>query len=388
VRVAVAAALIFALAPTPAGAPGTSADERDLAPIARPVVDDGPRLVRRELVAAAGGSQRRYVRAVRDLVENRFDVDALPWNAPITVWTVEDEIIAFDVTSPAGARLFATRLATLQAGVASERWVFDDGTSLDGPTLSRPVRYHAVSSRIGRREHPLRKQVRFHAGTDYAAPIGTPVRAVADGVVTKADRNWTAGNFIVIRHDDGAETKYLHLHARARSAVPGARVRQGEVIGAVGKTGRVTGPHLHFELRTAWKAPLDPVIALWPAGEHIADEGRLRALRLRRDLLRTWLADGSRALFDPLLRAPLGLADEPLLEPDRRALLPPLAPLRGRAAHARLLPPPTRRRRRGVSTARPLFDDAAALRLVDGVDPLLVRAVELGLDFPDDPRFA
>src|SRR5687767_6681685 len=98
------------------------------APRMQPVVQGDPSIVRRELWAGAGGAQRKWVRAVRDLVEDRFDVDALEWGTPITVWTVEDELIAFDVD---GA--FATRVPLSSGGV---RWIFDDGSSLDGPVLA------------------------------------------------------------------------------------------------------------------------------------------------------------------------------------------------------------------------------------------------------------
>lgn len=383
-RAAVVIAGIFALAPTRAGAPGMGAP---LPPAFVPVVEEHPTIVRRDLVAAAGDHDRRWVRAVRDLVEARFDVDALPSWAPITVWTVADELVAFEVTTPEGETAFATRASLARDGAVTERWVFEDGTSLDGPVLARPVRYHAMSSKIGRREHPLRRRIRFHAGTDYAAPVGTPVRAVADGVVVRSERSWTAGNYIIIRHDGpaaGLETKYLHLHRRAAGIAPGVRVRQGQLIGEVGKTGRVTGPHLHFEVRR-FRAPLDPTMTSWPAAAVIADARALRGVRLQRELLRRLDGQSRSALLVPLARPTTFVERASLPERDPRALLPPLAPLRP-VARARLTPPlPARRRRRPLAPMKPLFDDGVGDLVLK--DPLLRRAIQLALDFPDDPTF-
>ena len=98
------------------------------------------------------------------------------------------------------------------------RWIFDDGSSLDGAHMARMVRYQAVSSKMGYREHPIRRKLKWHAGTDFAAPIGTPVRAFADGTILKADKNWVSGRFIAIKHDDGHVSKYLHLDAFAPKA--------------------------------------------------------------------------------------------------------------------------------------------------------------------------
>ncbi|HZW27737.1 MAG TPA: M23 family metallopeptidase [Trueperaceae bacterium] len=97
---------------------------------------------------------------------------------------------------------------------------------------------------------------RYHAGVDWAAPTGTPVRAARDGVVVRAGWWSTYGNAVAIDHGDGSETRYAHLsavHVRA-----GDVVRQGDVVGLVGSTGASTGPHLHFELRFGAQA-VDPL---------------------------------------------------------------------------------------------------------------------------------
>ncbi|HEY4222685.1 MAG TPA: M23 family metallopeptidase, partial [Myxococcota bacterium] len=220
-----------------------------------PVVDGDARVIRHELSVSDGGAGRKYVRAVRDLVEDRLDVDALPAGAPLTVWTVDDDVVAFSVEGR-----FAARADTGDDGA---RWAFDDGSTLDGPMLSRPVRYLAVASRIGVRNHPVTHRVTWHAGTDYAAPIGTPVRADKDGTISRYVRSFTGGNILIIAHDDGSETRYMHLNAKAPGIDEKTRVHQGELVAFVGKTGRVTGPHLHFEYRDRNRTPVDTVVARW-----------------------------------------------------------------------------------------------------------------------------
>jgi murein DD-endopeptidase MepM/ murein hydrolase activator NlpD len=345
-----------------------------------PRADDAPRVVRRDTVTGAGAPDRRFVRAVRDLVENRFDVDALPWETRISFWTVDNELVAFSILRDAelGGPVHATRVVTEGDEV---RWILQDGSSLDGPTLSRPVRYTAISSKVGLREHPIRRQVKFHAGTDYAAPVGTPIRSIAHGKVVKSGKNWVSGNWLAIRHDDGSVSKYLHLDAIERGIIEGARVGQGETIGYVGKTGRVTGPHLHFELRDRFGYPVDMSSARWPAARRLDDVSARRAFEQRFALLRTWRGDGSRAWRAPLLTPRDAVGSAPPQTEPPQALLPPLPPVRAGSARARLTPPPARVRRRKLACATPLFPN------VRSDDPLLARTVALASEFPDDPAF-
>jgi murein DD-endopeptidase MepM/ murein hydrolase activator NlpD len=88
----------------------------------------------------------------------------------------------------------------------------------------------------------------MHRGTDFAAPIGTPILAAGDGVIERASPFSTYGNYIRIRHGGGYETAYAHMLRFGRGISPGARVVQGQIIGYVGTTGRSTGPHLHYEV--------------------------------------------------------------------------------------------------------------------------------------------
>jgi murein DD-endopeptidase MepM/ murein hydrolase activator NlpD len=105
-----------------------------------------------------------------------------------------------------------------------------------------------ISSRFGMRVHPVLKRRKFHNGVDFAAPRGTPVRAVADGVVTFAGWSGGAGKMVKIKHD-GFESGYAHLASITRDVRVGQRIEAGETIGGVGATGLATGNHLHFTIR-------------------------------------------------------------------------------------------------------------------------------------------
>ncbi len=126
-----------------------------------------------------------------------------------------------------------------------------EGRPMKKAFLKSPVKYSRISSRFNpRRFHPILKRVRPHLGTDYAAPRGTPILAVADGRVTKASYSRGNGNYVKIKHDDTYQTQYLHMSKFAKGISPGAHVKQGQVIGYVGSTGLATGPHVCFRF---WK---------------------------------------------------------------------------------------------------------------------------------------
>lgn len=146
------------------------------------------------------------------------------------------------------------------------------GKNLRKNFLSAPLSFTArVSSKFGMRVHPITRRRAQHNGIDYAAPSGTPVLCVADGVVTA--KGWDGGgggNRLWIRHAQGLESAYLHLRGFAKGISTGTRVRQGQVIGYVGSTGRSTGPHLDFRIRQKGKyinpaktpsTPTDPISA-------------------------------------------------------------------------------------------------------------------------------
>lgn len=155
----------------------------------------------------------------------------------------------------------------------SDRFYAADGSNLRKAFLKAPLKFTRVSSKFTmHRKHPITGQVRPHTGVDYAAPMGTPVVALGDGTVLSAA--WTdngGGNMIKIRHNATYTTAYLHLKGFAKGIRKGAKVRQGQVIGYVGSTGRSTGPHLDFRV---WKngTPIDPLKMKSPAAPPLPQE--------------------------------------------------------------------------------------------------------------------
>lgn len=127
----------------------------------------------------------------------------------------------------------------------------EEGNSMKKMFLKSPVKFSRISSRFNlKRFHPVTKSVKAHLGTDYAAPYGTPILATADGVVEDAKFKVYNGNYVKIRHNGQYKTQYLHMSKIAKGLRPGARVKQGDVIGYVGSTGLATGPHVCYRF---WK---------------------------------------------------------------------------------------------------------------------------------------
>ena len=124
-----------------------------------------------------------------------------------------------------------------------------EGRSLAKNFLKTPVKFTRISSGFGMRVHPVTHMLKKHLGTDYAAPVGAPVWAMADGVILQKGYSRTNGNYIAIRHRNGYETYYLHLSRFHPSVSVGMRVRQKDIIGYVGATGLATGPHLHLGVK-------------------------------------------------------------------------------------------------------------------------------------------
>lgn len=135
----------------------------------------------------------------------------------------------------------------------------EQGKNLRKNFLRAPLSFQArVSSRFGMRVHPITRIRRPHNGVDYAAPTGTPVMAVADGVVIRKYFERGGGNTLKVRHGQGLESGYLHLSRFAKGIAQGSKVKQGQVIGYVGSTGMSTGPHLDFRIWRSGK-PIDPL---------------------------------------------------------------------------------------------------------------------------------
>jgi murein DD-endopeptidase MepM/ murein hydrolase activator NlpD len=133
-----------------------------------------------------------------------------------------------------------------------EKGYFDEkGNNLKRAFLKAPVKFSRISSGYSmKRFHPVQKRFKAHLGTDYAAPTGTPIVAVGDGVISEAKYKPNNGNYVKMRHNSVYETQYLHMSKIKAGIKPGTRVHQGDVIGYVGSTGLATGPHVCFRF---WK---------------------------------------------------------------------------------------------------------------------------------------
>lgn len=141
-----------------------------------------------------------------------------------------------------------------------------DGLKTRGALLRTPVDGARMTSGFGMRRHPILGYSKMHKGVDFGAPTGTPIFAAGDGTVEKASWFNAYGNYVRIRHSGSLKTAYAHLSRYAKGIKPGVRVKQGQVIGYVGSTGRSTGPHLHYEILVnnkqvnpaTFKAPISP----------------------------------------------------------------------------------------------------------------------------------
>ncbi|MFT3718954.1 peptidoglycan DD-metalloendopeptidase family protein [Pseudorhodoferax sp.] len=165
-----------------------------------------------------------------------------------------------------------------------------DGHSLRQAFLSSPMEFSRVTSGFASRFHPVLKQWRQHLGVDYAAPIGTPVRTVGDGVVEFAGAQNGFGNVVYVKHRDDMVTVYAHLSQI--SVKQGEPVEQGERIGAVGMTGWATGPHLHFEFRVNGEHQ-DPATIAGQSGAGAVSEAARAAFERQAAVMRQQLAFAS-----------------------------------------------------------------------------------------------
>ncbi len=194
-----------------------------------------------------------------------------------------------------------------ESGNATGQFYDETGRAMVGGWLRTPLRYDRLSSRFNpRRLHPILKRVMPHLGVDYAAATGTPVWAAADGRVTFAGRKGANGNLVVIRHSGGFETAYAHLHRIKGGIRAGTFVKQRELIGFVGSTGRSTGPHLHFGLKK-YSRYIDPLDELNGPGSRMP----ARELPDFKEALAGWQSQ-----LDGIENAPVLVAgaDEPLVE--------------------------------------------------------------------------
>ena len=151
-----------------------------------------------------------------------------------------------------------------------------DGESLKRAFLRAPLEFRRISSAYSTgRFHPILKRVRAHHGIDYAAAMGTPIRAVGDGVVRRAGWGGGYGNVVEISHRSGYASRYAHMRGFAGGVRAGTRVTQGQVIGYVGSTGLSTGPHLHYEFHSGGR-PVNPASIKFLTGEPVPSSARAR----------------------------------------------------------------------------------------------------------------
>ena len=123
-----------------------------------------------------------------------------------------------------------------------------NGKSVKKALMKTPINGARLSSPFGMRKHPIDGFNKMHRGTDFAAPMGTPIMASGDGVIKKVGWCGGGGNCVKIKHNSTYQTVYAHMSKFARGIKPGVRVKQGQTIGYVGSTGKSTGPHLHYEV--------------------------------------------------------------------------------------------------------------------------------------------
>ena len=124
------------------------------------------------------------------------------------------------------------------------------GKNVEKAFLRSPVEFSYISSKYNlKRKHPILNKIKAHTGVDYAAPTGTPVRTTGDGTISFRGNNGGYGKLIEIKHSEDYSTRYAHLSRYKKDLKVGDKVSQGEIIGYVGRTGRATGPHLHYEFR-------------------------------------------------------------------------------------------------------------------------------------------
>lgn len=159
-------------------------------------------------------------------------------------------------------------------GAGYDDYFDEEGNNLRNAFLKAPVQFTRISSKYQpRRRHPVTGRVKAHKGTDFAAPKNTPIFSTADGIVTHAQYKKFNGNYVKIRHNATYTTQYLHMNKIAKGMKPGKKVKQGEVIGYVGKTGLATGYHVCYRFWVNGKQK-DPFKVKLPPSKPVADQYR------------------------------------------------------------------------------------------------------------------
>ena len=163
-----------------------------------------------------------------------------------------------------------------------------NGKSIKKALMKTPINGARLSSPFGMRKHPIDGFNKMHRGTDFAAPMGTPIMASGDGVVKKAGWCGGGGNCVVIKHNSTYQTIYAHMSKFAKGIKSGIRVKQGQTIGYVGSTGKSTGPHLHYEVVVNGKKVNSQTLKL-PSGKILKGEDRkiFETKKIKLDVLKS-----------------------------------------------------------------------------------------------------
>jgi len=164
----------------------------------------------------------------------------------------------------------------------------ENGKSIKKALMKTPINGARLSSSYGMRKHPILGYNKMHRGTDFAAPEGTPIMASGDGVIMKAGWCGGGGNCIKIKHNKTYQTIYAHMKNFSKLAIPGKRIKQGQIIGYVGSTGMSTGPHLHYEVIENGKKINSQLLKL-PSGKSLVGGNRkqFEIVRIKTDVLKS-----------------------------------------------------------------------------------------------------
>ena len=175
----------------------------------------------------------------------------------------------------------------------SEGHYDQNGKSVEKALMKTPINGARLSSAFGMRKHPIDGYNKMHRGTDFAAPMGTPIMASGSGVITRARWCGGGGNCVKIKHNSTYETIYAHMKNFAREIKEGSRVKQGQIIGYVGSTGNSTGPHLHYEVVVNGKKINSQKLKL-PSGKTLKGKERevFEVTRIKLDVLKSELIIG------------------------------------------------------------------------------------------------
>ena len=162
------------------------------------------------------------------------------------------------------------------------------GKSIQKALMKTPINGARLSSPFGMRKHPIDGFNKMHKGTDFAAPLGTPIMASGSGVIKKAGWCGGGGNCVVIKHNSTYQTIYAHMSKFAKSIRAGVRVKQGQIIGYVGSTGKSTGPHLHYEVLINGKRVNSQTLKL-PSGKILKGDDRklFETKKIKLDVLKS-----------------------------------------------------------------------------------------------------